>query len=77
MNVITIPKKFNKSDDLIVLPRSDYEKLLRKQRIIPVVKLTASEKRALRRGREEMKRGDYITLEELEYGLAGSDRKKR
>ena len=28
MNVLTIPKKFTKKDDLIVIPRKDYEALL-------------------------------------------------
>lgn len=77
MNVITIPKKLAEKDDLVVIPRQDYEALLRRQpKIIPIIKLTPSEKRTIAKSEKELARGEYITLEELEHELAGTYTKK-
>lgn len=57
MTTITIPKKLTKEGDLIVIARRAYEELLKRQKIVPVVKLTPSEKRAMERSRREMVRG--------------------
>lgn len=78
MNVITIPKKLAQKEDLVVMPRSEYEALLQKQpRVIPVVKLTLADKRAIARSKREFARGEYITLTQLTHELAGSRTKKR
>ena len=77
MNVITIPKKLVKKDDMVIIPRKEYELLLQRQpKVIPVVKLTTAEKRAIARSEKEFSRGEYITLEELEHELGGTDTKK-
>ena len=76
MNIVTIPKNLIKNDDLIVLPKKEYESLLQRQRIIPVVKLSAVEKKTLKLAREEMDRGEYVTLKELEYDLGVTRWKK-
>jgi predicted transcriptional regulator len=44
---------------------------------IPEETPTASDLRAIRRGRAEIKRGHFVTLEELSDGLASSRRKTR
>ncbi|MBI2035501.1 MAG: hypothetical protein HYT12_02345 [Candidatus Liptonbacteria bacterium] len=75
MTIITIPKKLTKDGDLIVLPRKEYEKLL--ERSIPVTHLTAKEKKAVERGRKELKRGDFVTLVDLQHELRGSRSQKR
>lgn len=78
MNVITIPKKLAKNDDLVVIPRKDYESLMRRQpKVIPVVKLTPSEKRAIIESEKELARGEYITLNELECELGSTRAKTR
>ena len=78
MNVITIPRKLAQKGDLVVVPRREYEALVRKQpKYIPVVGLTASEKRMIARSEKEFVRGEYLTLEELEHELGGTHTKKR
>lgn len=42
----------------------------------PLVKPTKAELTAIRRGRAEIKRGNYVTLDQLRNGLAASNRKK-
>ena len=41
----------------------------------PVAKASPAELRAIRRGRAEIKRGHYVTLEQLLHDLAASNRK--
>ena len=41
----------------------------------PVAKASPAELRAIRRGRAEIKRGHYLTLEQLLHDLAASNRK--
>jgi hypothetical protein len=77
MTTITIPKKFSQKGDLVVIPRKEYEQLLKRQRVIPVAKLTPAEKRALEQGRKEIATGNYVTLETLEHELGTASRKKR
>ena len=77
MNVITIPKNLAKRDDLIVIPRQDYEALLRRQpKLIPIIKLTPREKRAIAKSEKELALGEYITLDQLEHELASTYTKK-
>ena len=77
MNIITIPKKLAQKDDLVVIPRKEYEALIHQRpKVIPVVKLTIAEKRAIARSERELARGEYVTLEELEYELGGTRVKK-
>lgn len=77
MVTITIPKKLAKKGDLIVIPREDYDAILKRQKIVPVVGLTFSERKALDRGRKEIAKGEYLTLEKIEYELGSPGRKKR
>ena len=77
MTTITIPRKLAQKGDLILIPKKEYEVLLRRQKIIPLAKLTKAEKRALDRSEREIARGNYITLEKLEHELGITDRKKR
>lgn len=73
MNIITIPKKLAQKGDLVLVSRKEYETLVRRQpKYIPVVELTASEKRAIARSEKELARGEYVTLEDLEHELGGA-----
>ena len=69
MNTVSIPKSLMKMGDLVLIPKSEYRALLKRQKVIPVVKLTPSEKKAIKAARKEIARGEYITLEELEREL--------
>ena len=67
--IVTIPKELAKQGDLIVIPRKEYEGLVRRQKIVPVVKMNAAQKRDLEEARKEYARGEYVTLEQLEGEL--------
>ena len=77
MNTTVEFKKISKNNDVITVSRQEYEALLRKQRFIPVARLTLSEKKALEKARKEMTKGDYLTLDELKNELGIANRKKR
>ena len=64
MSTITIPKKLAQSDDLIVIPRKEYEaltKLRKDQEFTP----TAAQKRALVKAEQNVKRGKTLSYHEL------------
>ncbi len=69
MPIITIPKKFISKEDLVIIPRKEYEGLL--DRAVPLSSLTSQEKKELMKIRKDMARGNYITLDELEHELGG------
>lgn len=75
---ITIPKELAGRDDLVVIPRKEYEKLAqlnRKMQLVKTFKPSAALKKDVRVARKDYKRGEYITLEQLEREL-GITRKK-
>ena len=57
-NLVTIPKNLIKNDDLVVIPRREYEDLIALKKIREFVP-TVAEKRALARGRRNLKAGRY------------------
>ena len=65
MKAITIPKKLAQKDDLVVIPRKEYESLLQLKKIREYTP-TAAEKKALERARRNFAKGNTMTLEELE-----------
>lgn len=67
--VIAIPKELSKKGELVIIPRSDYEEFLRLKKIIPLVEPTLSEKKAIKIGRKEIKKGKYLTLKQLKDEL--------
>ncbi len=76
MTTVTIPHKL-KEDDLIAIPRKEYEEFLELRKAIPLVELTPSEKRDLKRARKEYARGEYLTLDQLENELGITPKKTR
>jgi len=68
MGTITIPRKITKGEELVVIPRKDYEELLELKRI-PEFQPTAVQKKALIRARKNRKSGDFLTLNELKKKL--------
>ena len=75
--VIAIPKKLAARDDLVVIPKIEYEMLLKRRWQVSVAKLTPQEKRLILKSEEELAAGKYLTLEELEHELAGSHTRTR
>lgn len=68
MATITIPKKIISNQDLIAIPRNLYEEFLAWQEMEKskkTFKPTSAEKKAIHRGRQEISRGKYVTLEEI------------
>jgi len=66
---VAIPKELSRNRDLIVIPRSDYEEFLQLKKIIPLVELTASERKAIKEAKKEIKQGKYSTLNQLKDEL--------
>ena len=66
---IAIPKELSKNEDLMVIPRSDYEEFLQLKKIIPLVELTPSERKAIKQAKKEIKQGKYLTLNQLKNEL--------
>ena len=64
MNTITIPKKMAQSDDLIVVPRREYESLLQLRKI-GEFSPTSAQKRALIRAENNLSRGKTLSYNEL------------
>ena len=89
MTIITIPKEMiRKNDDSVLIPRKEYEALSHTRsaqeslrahllRKFSEVTPTKAELRALKQGREAMKRGDYMTLEQLHHELDAPRRQAR
>lgn len=68
MSIITIPKKITEGKELIVLPREEYEELL-KLKGGHEFQPTPAQKRALFKARENRKSGKFLTLDELKQKL--------
>ena len=64
MNTITIPKKLAKKDDLVVIPRKEYEALIELKKIREFTP-TVAQKKALSQARRNRKAGNYLTIDEL------------
>tara|TARA_Y100000031_G_scaffold80267_1_gene88439 strand:- start:78 stop:311 length:234 start_codon:yes stop_codon:yes gene_type:complete len=76
MSIIIIPKKIVKGEELIAIPKKEYEEYLRFRSVIPVVKMTVAEKREWQQAKKDYKHGKYITIEKLQNEL-GIARKRK
>lgn len=72
MPTITISKNLIK-DDLVVIPRKEYESLL-KLKAIREFSPTAAQKKALRRAKRNFSRGKTLSYDELAQKLGFADR---
>ena len=69
MTTITIPKEL-KGDDLIAVPRKEYEEFLRfRLKNVKEVKMTHAQKKALERARKNFAEGKFLTIYELKRKL--------
>lgn len=65
-----IPKELAQKEDLVIIPRSEYEEFLALKRVIPTVKPTKAELRIIRRGEREFREGKYAEWNEVKRNLA-------
>lgn len=68
MALITIPKKLANKDDLVVIPRKEYDFLLSIKKFREFIP-TVSEKKALARARKNFFKGNITTLNKLKNEL--------
>ncbi len=64
MNAITIPKTLAPKDDLVVVPRKEYEALL-SFRTYREVRITKAQKQALRQAEKNLSAGKTLSYHEL------------
>ena len=64
MSTLTIPKKLAQKDDLIVVPRKEYEALLELKKIKEFIPTTA-QKKALAKAERNLKQGKTLSYNEL------------
>lgn len=64
MNTITIPKKLASQDDLVIIPRKEYEALLGLKKV-QGFKPTFAQKKALVAAESNLKRGKTLSFNEL------------
>ena len=69
MNTITIPKKIAMRDDLVVIPKKEYEKLYRFW--MSAEQITQRGKKAIEKGFREITQGKFLTSKQVrnELGL--------
>lgn len=64
MNTVTIPQKLAKKDDLVVVPRKEYEDLLELKKY-KEFNPTPTQKRALLRAENNLRQGKTLSYNEL------------
>jgi len=69
MNTLTIPRNLIKNDDLVILPRKEYERLF--SFWANAESMPARTKKALEKGFKEISEGKFLTSKQLkdELGL--------
>lgn len=60
MTTITVLKDFSTKDNLVAIPRQEYEDFLMLKKVLAITGPTKSDLLALKRGRQEIKYGQYI-----------------
>ena len=65
---LTMPKPLRANDDLVVIPRKEYESL--KARAVPEYTPTPAERRTIARARKNFAAGKTISLAQLKDDLA-------
>lgn len=72
MSTITIPKRITKGEELIVIPRKEYEEFSKWRKTIKLFRTftpTATQKRDLKKARQDYQQKKFITLDELKRKL--------
>lgn len=70
MNAITIPKNLIRNDDLVIIPRREYEEFLSYKLKIPKeVTITPFQKKIINKARQRIAKGKFFTLNEFKSKL--------
>ena len=72
MNTVTIPKQLARRDDLVVLPRKEYEALLAGKKIKEFTP-TVTQKKALAKAENNLKKGKSLSFNQLVNKLGFAD----
>ena len=64
MRAVTIPQKLAEKDDLVVIPRKEYESLLELGKVREFTP-TSTQKRALAKAENRLRRGKTLSYREL------------
>ncbi len=73
MSMIMIPKNLIKNDDLVIIPRKEYEEFYQWKEVAKLFKIfvpTTAEKMELKKAREDYQQRKYFTLHEFKQRLA-------
>jgi hypothetical protein len=76
MATITIPKKITKGEELVIIPRKEYEEFSKWQVFLKSFRIfapTSAQKKDLERARQDYKKRKYISINELKHKLAIKD----
>jgi len=73
MGKIIIPKKITKREELVVIPKKEYEAFFQWQKTVKLFTPTKAQKKDLKIAREEYKKGKYLTINELKKRLGIKD----
>ena len=68
MTIVTIPKEFSKTAQLVAVPSfvyKEYTAIQKKIKGAKTVRSTASERHLIARGRREFKQGKFVSLSEI------------
>lgn len=80
MATLTIPRQLTKGDELVVIPRREYEEFSEWRDTFGGLKEftpTSALKLDLKRARAEYRRGKFLTLNEFKRRMAASGKRKR
>ncbi|MEK7552862.1 MAG: hypothetical protein AAB505_02015 [Patescibacteria group bacterium] len=72
MNTLTtISKKLTGGEELVVIPRREYDALQAMKRVtgVKTFRPTMADKRALKKARLDYQKGNYLTIDELKHKL--------
>ena len=67
MDTITIPRRITKNDDLVIMPRREYERMYRFWE--SAEKITARQKKAIHKGFSEIAQGKFFTPKQVKHEL--------
>lgn len=76
MTTLTIPRKITKGEELIVIPKKEYEEFSQWRKIVKIFIPTKAQKRDLKKAREEYRKGNYLTINELKRKLEIKDKRE-
>jgi len=67
MDTITIPRRITKNDDLVIMPRKEYEKMFHFWE--SAERITARQKKAIHKGFREIAQGKFFTSKQVKHEL--------